>query len=123
MTKQVQAPIKRDDVRKKIFGNTLKGSREIITLFGAEIEIRQPTLGMILEAQQEVDRRKALVRILVNYCFVPGTDDHVFDETDEETILQLPFGPELTKLNEVIARMTAINVASAEKNSGVAQQA
>lgn len=105
----------RDAIRAKIFAaKPLK--REEMVLFGAKVEIRQPTLGVILEAQQKGDRKEALLDLLMDYCFVPGTDDKVFEPADVEGLKKLPMQSDITRLNEVIARLTDIDITGATKN-------
>lgn len=109
---------KRDALRAKIFSSENKQfKKEKMILFGASVEIRQPSLGMILEAQADEDRTKAIVNLLVNYCFIPDSDDKIFEEGDAESLLSMPFNDDLIKVNEVIERLTNIDVLSAEKNS------
>ncbi len=108
----------RDDLRKKIFSSqNMQFQKEKLTLFGQSLEIRQPSLGMILAAQENEDRTKAIVMLLVNHCYVPETDEKVFEEGDVAMLLSMPFGDDLLRANKVIEKMTAIDVMSAEKNS------
>lgn len=109
-------PKTRDDIRSAIFSSK-KFKSELVTIFGAEIEVRQPSLGVVLEASDDSKSTKdSLIDILINYCFVPGTSDHVFEDTDRDGLMKLPAGEDFTRLNEVIARMTGIDIKGAEKN-------
>jgi len=47
--------------------------------------------------------------------FVPGTDEHVFEEADRETMYQMPFGEDLVNLNRVISRLSGVNIEEAEE--------
>lgn len=108
----------RDELRKKIFSTKNKQfQKEGLILFGQNLEMRQPSLGMILAAQESENRAKAVVMLLVNHCYVPETDEKVFEEGDVEMILSMPFGDDLLRANQVIEKMTSIDVMSAEKNS------
>ncbi len=109
----------RDELRGKIFASK-NFRKEEITLFGAIVELRQPTLGQILEAQEQEDRKVALLKLLVEYCFVPGTEERVFEEADLDAIMNMPFSKDVEKLNEVMLGLTNIDVLGAEKNSGAA---
>ncbi len=98
----------RNELRAQIFAaKELK--REIITFFGAEIELRQPTLGDILTVRDSDDRQAAVVGILMNYAYVPGSDEKVFEEGDAATILEMPWNSDFTKLNSALERLTDIN--------------
>lgn len=108
----------RDELRAKLFNTKDHFKSEMVTLFGARIEIRQPTLGVLMKAQQIEDRAKATVDMLIKFCFVPGTNERVFEIADQEGILNMPFGEDLLKASEAINRLTGVNVAEEEKNSG-----
>jgi len=106
----------RESIREQIFSKKNFATREL-DLYGAKVEIRQPSLGMILDAQRNDDTKAAIVELLIRYTFVPGTEDHVFEEADAEGLLNLPFGPELSNLNKIITELTDIDVLGEEKNS------
>lgn len=106
----------RDELRAKLF-SAKKYKSEIITLFGAEIEIRQPSLGGILEQQESEDRKAGLINSLTRFCYVPGTDELVFELGDAEAILNMPFGDDVVALNKAIENLTGIDVTVEEGNS------
>ncbi len=105
----------RDALRERLM-SAKKFKSEKIKLFDEYVEIRQPSVGQILDAQSFEDQKKALVNILVNYCFVPGTEEKVFENTDEAGIMAWPVGQWFTDINEAITRLTNIDVAGAEGN-------
>jgi hypothetical protein len=107
----------RDRLRGALFASKKRNSK-LITLFDVEVEIRQPTVGemLALSGLNENDRRKSLVSIMVNYCFVPGTDEPIFDKSDEDGIMNWPVGEWFTTLNDAVAEMTNLDVAGQEKN-------
>lgn len=108
----------RDELRAKIFDSRNRHFKsELVEFFGDTIEIRQPTLEQILNAQALEDRREAIINLIIGYCYVPGTDERVFEDTDRPALLKMPFGEDFTRVNEAIARMTSLNVEAAEKNS------
>ena len=109
----------RDKLRGQIFSAKTFLSQEI-TLFGATVELRQPSLGQILEAQEQPERKLALLKLLVEYCFVPGTDDRIFEEADMDNIMNMPFSKDIEHLNDVMLGLTNIDVLGAEKNSDAA---
>src|SRR5690349_13839844 len=100
---------KRDEIRAAIFsGKNIR--KERISLFGTEIEVRQPTLGEMLDFQSMEDRKNAIARLLITYSYVPNTDIKVFEDTDMESLLALPFGAELVEVNNAIERLTSVQV-------------
>ncbi len=113
---QQAKPKTRGDIRTAIFSSK-KFKTELVTIFGAEIEVRQPSLGVVLEASDESKSTKdSLIDVLIGYCFVPGTAEHVFEDTDRDALMKLPMGDDFNLLNKAIARMTGIDIEGAEKN-------
>lgn len=101
-------PVSKDAIRAKIFkGRDVK--KEIVTFFDAEIELRQPTLGDILEAQADPDRTRAIIMQLVRYAYVPGTNERVFEDTDVDSLRAQPFGSDFVRASEALARLTEVN--------------
>ncbi len=118
MAEQLKKPkSQRDEIRAKIFAeeNTRFKTKEI-ELFGTKVDIRQPSLGTILKAKEDEDRQKAIVRLLIDFCFVPGTDEKVFEQEDGEKILAMPFDQNLLEVNNAIEELTNINILEQEKN-------
>ena len=106
----------RDELRGKIFAHRALKT-ETINIFGQDVEIRQPTLGQLLGARDEPDKRRAVVKLMIEYTFVPGTNERVFEDADYESIINMPFGDDLVKVNQAINRMTSINVEEAKNGS------
>ncbi len=112
----------RDAIRSKVFSsNAFK--RETVEAFGATIEVRQAPLGRVLDLQGvfSEDRKAAISRALIEFCFVPGTNEAVFDEGDVDQILELPFGDDFQRLQEMINKIMGVteeDVKAAEGNLG-----
>lgn len=109
------AVLSRDEIRSKIFANA-KPKSKTTTFFGAKIELRQPPMSVVMELQAYEDRTAAAAQMIVNYSYVPGTNEKVFDEADLNLIGNMPFGHDLAQINTVIAELTDIDVLGAEKN-------
>lgn len=107
----------RSALRNAILGTQHSFRAKTISFFGEEIELRQSTLKDVLDAQDTEDRKSAMVGMLVRYAYVPGTNEKVFEEEDADAIMQLPFGPDFTAVNEAIAEITGVNITVQEKNS------
>lgn len=99
----------RDTLRSKILGTSHKMKSRLIMFFGAQIEIRQPSLGAILDAQEKEDRQAAVIDYLLERTYVPGTDEKVFDDTDVETLRDLPFGEDFIRVTEAIQELSDVN--------------
>ena len=107
----------RQSLRSQLFSSTNKrfASREV-DLFGTTVEVRQPSVGQILRAQDAKDSKNALIRIMVDYCYVPGTGEKVFEKGDEEEIMSWPVGKWFTDVNNAISELTDISISDDEKN-------
>ena len=51
----------RDELRAKLLSSK-KFKSEIIQIFGEDVEVRQPNMGQILDAQQLEDRKEAFIK-------------------------------------------------------------
>lgn len=104
-------------IRAGILGSK-KGKSKVVEMFGQKVEVRQPSVGQLLDLENRNDDRKAgLVNLLVTYCYVPGTDQKVFTFEDKNELLALPAGDWLTQFNGAVSDLTGVNVEEAEKNS------
>jgi len=111
----IKPAVTKESIREQIF-STKKFKSINIDLFGAEVEIRQPSLGAILDAKEEPNRKLALMKTLVDYCFIPGTNEKLFEVTDLDGLMAQPFGEDLTRLNDAISELTGVNMEDTEKN-------
>ena len=100
----------RDQIRAELVGNKRPLRKELVTLFGMEIELRQPTLGAILEARMDSDEKTRTTDIFIRYAYVPNTDEKVFEDTDRAAILEWPFDEDVLKVQMAIAKLTGIDV-------------
>lgn len=98
----------RDELRAKVLATKLPKTK-LVTFFGAEIELRQPKLRDILKAQENPDRQASVIQTLVQYAYVPGTDERLFEETDEEALKEQPFGEDFVAISQALAELTQVN--------------
>lgn len=128
-----KAAATRIDIRNKIFA--AKPETVIIDFFDTKIELRQPTLGLILDARQN-NLEDASTQMLMQYAFVPVYDDSgniipgageekIFEEADEEIIRQIPFGPDMQRLTQAVNKLLGVDaegldalVSAAKKRPG-----
>lgn len=96
----------RDAIRSAVFNQSAK--KEVVTFAGIEIELRQPPIGAIL-MQNTDDRKSLMVKMLIDYCYVPDTEERVFEDTDKEMIMAMPFNKDWTTLQNAISRLTDID--------------
>jgi hypothetical protein len=93
-----------------------KGKALEINMFGHKVEVRQPSVGQLLELETGDDRKKSLVNMLVGYCYVPGSNDKLFTQEDSGELLALPAGEWLNEFNTAISKLTGVDTEDAEKN-------
>ena len=110
-------PTPRDELRKKLFKHKEFKSK-IINVFDADIELRQPTIGEVLNAKDYDNNAEAIAGILINYAYVPGTNDRVFDKNDADLneILSWPMTDWITTVQKAAVDLMNLNVEDAEKN-------
>lgn len=106
----------RNQLRAKLL-QTRVPKKKLITFFGEQIELRQPSLGDILDVRDEEDRSKAMIRTLVQYAYVPGTDERVFEDGDEDSLRAQPWGADFNVLAEAIKDLTNVNFADQKPSS------
>jgi len=111
----------RDELRKRIFAGQPVRSK-VVQFNGADIEIRQPKMRDILEAQSEENRADGIVNILIRYAFVPGTDQHVFEDSDADAIKEMGFGADFTAVSKAFGELTDVNFLDIKENSGMPQK-
>ena len=104
----------RTTIRTAIFAGKAKTLK--VNAFGVKLEMRQPSMGEILDLQDLPDQKSRVVASLVRYCYVPGTKEKVFDEADKDSILALPFDENFTKINDAIAKLTGIDLEEEKGN-------
>ena len=105
----------RSDLRDLLLGHAPKLNRKTVTLFGCELELQQPTLRAILDAQSEEDTKTRSISMIIDYAYVPGTNERLFEAADREMILNWPFNDELVTIQLAIAELTGVKVNAAEQ--------
>lgn len=108
----------RDKIRSGILNGKKQLKSEKLTIFEQEVEIRQPSIRDLrrLADDEKSDGRLLALTTLVNYAFVPGTDELVFGDEDLDELESLPYGDWVRELNNVYSKLTGINLGEAEKN-------
>lgn len=94
---------KRDALRAKILGEKIRSS--VIQLDdGLTVEVRENTVGGMFDSLKgEVDGQPSdpkirMLRMLIASCFVPETDEAIFEEGDLEMLTKMPTGGIYQKL-------------------------
>lgn len=118
MTDKLQAQSVRDQLRAKVFSseNTVF-KRKALTYKGAELEIKQPSLEEVTGMFDQPDSTSRAIYLLIHLAYIPGTDERVFEDTDFDTLKAMPYGPEMTDIQDMISEFFRGNAKEAEKNS------
>ena len=69
------------------------------------------------EADREV-QSQMILKLLVQYAVVPGTDERIFTEEDMDTITQLPYTSEFMVVQAALLRLTSFDLDEAKVNMG-----
>lgn len=106
----------RDSIRAGIFNFKTQGTPGVLN--GQNVELREPDLDTVLEFQMSgsEDRKLQSARMLINYVYVPGTDQRVFDDEDVDMIMRLPFNKDLKKLTEQITALLGVEPKAEDKS-------
>jgi hypothetical protein len=80
-----------------------------VEFFGAQIELRQASFGDIIRMREGDDREAAVIHNLINYAYIPGTDEKVFEEGDAESFKEMPFGADFIRVSQAVEELTEVN--------------
>lgn len=100
----------RDGIRSRIFATKQLKTKEV-EFFGVKIELRQPSLASAFAQKEESENNKLLiVGNLIDCAYVPGTSTKVFEDTDYDSLVGLPFGEDFIRVTNAIAEITGTNL-------------
>lgn len=100
----------RNAIRAAIFNQSVRS--KIVQFAGVDVEIRQPAIGAVLDIHGgQINQADMATRMLLDYCFVPGTNEKVFEPADAEAIHAMPFNADWTNLTSEINALTGIEAA------------
>lgn len=105
----------RDELRGKIFSSERRKSL-IVDAFGIQLEVKQPALGDILDLQDMATQKERVTNALINYCYVPGTNEKVFEVADADSILSMPFDANFEAIQNAITSLTGVDIEDVEGN-------
>ena len=110
----------RASIRARILASRAPKS-EVVLFFGENIELRQPTLGAVLDSQTKEDRRGAMIDLIIERAYIPGTDTLVFELADADTLRELPFGADWIRVNKAMESLSEVNFLDKGTDSNVGQ--
>lgn len=110
--------VSRDDIRKAVLDS--KPKSQIVNVFGQDIEIRQQRVQALFSSfggDDTKNKARAFAELIIESCYVPGTDEKVFSAEDVDVLTQLPFGSDLMKLQAAINELMGLDIDLQRKNS------
>lgn len=103
----------RDEIRQAFLD--AKPKSQSLTVFGVEVFLKEPPLGVVLDTEAAEDRKVAMVTMIVKYVHTEdGTP--VFDESDIDGLLGVPFSADMRTLSEAISKMTGVSPTTEDKS-------
>lgn len=102
----------RDDIRSAILDQVPEF--KVIPFGKVKVECRQPSLAELLafrspaageDGEAPKQDKNFFAKLLIPNVFVPGTDEHVFEEADAEAIMELKFTKDMKRLIDTINAM------------------
>jgi len=81
----------RDTLRGSIFSAKPRVT-EVTMDNGTVVEVRQPLVGQLLDMSSIENAKTRMARMLVTCCYIKETGELLFDDTDEEGLMNLPSG-------------------------------
>jgi hypothetical protein len=102
------------DAIRGAFANAKPEFREVYA-FGTKLHIRQPSIAAVMDSETSQDRKQQVVNMLIGYCFTIN-GEKLFDEADEEMLLQLPFGKDFQAIQNNMNEMLGVVVTEDTKS-------
>jgi len=105
--KPIMSSALRDTLRGKVFA--AKRNSKLVPIGTPEeggeqqyIEVMQPRVGDMLDGMEASNSRQRIARMIIDTCYVPGTNEKVFEEADFEGLMDLPADSTYSALMEAI---------------------
>lgn len=106
--------------RQTIFADS-KPKTAKVTFRGVDLELRQPSVTEFLNAQsnpegEERSASKATIRMIVQFAYLEGTNDRVFEPSDVGVLEEMPMSGEFFRLIQAMNDLLDIKVEEQVKN-------
>lgn len=117
----VPVPPNPRDIKARIFSAQNKQRKyKRVMFFGVELEIKQSSLKQVVDMATrrdgDEDDQGVAIYVLLNYAFIPGTEERIFGEEDTESLLDMPFGEDFNRVIDAWREITGIKIGEASKN-------
>lgn len=104
----------RNSARAAIFA--VKPKHLPLTFNGVPVEVRDPSIQDVMDLQSGEDRKLGMALMIINYVYLAGTEDKLFEEGDVSDILALPFNSDVRTLQEAITSLTGVVPSTEDKS-------
>lgn len=113
-----ERPLTRDEIRALFFAPLDTPTPPVsLEWNGVTFEWRRPSVQQVQNARDDDDADKNfLVRLIIEYSYVPGTDQKLFEDTDYDRVMSMPFGPEWQTAVTTIGKEIGLGVEAKVKN-------
>lgn len=102
----------RDEIRSAIFNQ--KVHHKEVEFAGIKMELRQPNVGAII-GRERTDSKAFMTQMLIDYCYVPGTEERVFEEADQDSLMAVPFNSDWVNLQKKIDELSDLGTMKGEE--------
>lgn len=106
----------KQDIRNRILA-AVETKVVPLTIAGVGIEWHQPSIQQVQTIQNSDDPdRNFMIALLVHYSFVPSTKERIFEDSDYDQLLGLPYGGEIQRAMKKISDALDLGVEEKAKN-------
>lgn len=114
---ETAAPKSAAELRQGIFANAQKQQRRPFTFNGVQVEFLQPLVGSMFNQQSDDgDKKSFIIMTMIKNTVAPGTSDRVFEDTDYDSIMELPMTAEIQQVTTIVQELMNIGVGDKVKN-------
>ena len=113
----------RDKIRARTVGAKNQFKSELVDYFDVQIEVRQVDISSrseyinsAIDKNRNANTLKLQINAVIASCFVPGTDEKVFEDTDYDVISESISGGYCDKLYETVQNLSNLTLEDAKKN-------
>lgn len=93
----------RDRIRNAVLDSSADDI--LVEVFGTRIAIRPPEMKELIQYRDWQDDEYLMARAIINNCYVPDSNDKVFEEADLEVLGTLRFSADMKKLTAAINKV------------------
>lgn len=107
----------RDELRAVMFSPEKTLAHRIPLMFnGVQLEWQRPSIQELAEAQDASKDRNFMVGMIINYSYLPNTDEKVFEDSDYAVIMKMPYTDEYGDAVQTIVKALNMKVDEKVKN-------